>query len=491
MSKQRISILLALSFSLSVFPSCQSAESTETTTADTASTETTADTLERSGVPAGVDLAGETISIWYTTGGGLNYTDIAGEQTGDVMDDAVYNLNLAVQERLNCTIEFFDSGTDQRYCDTEVSTLLLADDTTYDLYFVTQWNGGNLVVQGLYLNVADMDCFSFDKPWWDYDYMREMTIGEDKIYALVGDYALDRTRYLTCCYYNKQLYEDFYRDPDGLYQVVSDGEWTFDRLAEISAEVYSDLNGDDKLDRDDRIGATLCWNDEIMSFMYSSDVRITERDEDDVPHLVMNNEHTMDVVQALYTLAKSSVGIYFGNEPEDIEVQKNTQKFTEGTSMFMFGQFATADLLREMTDDYGVIPNPKFDAEQSDYHSTTYEAMRFMAVPYNCQKADAACMLLEELAFEGYNSILPVYYETVLKNKYVRDDVSARMIDLIRENLATDFAIIYGVGCGSLCYAHRDMIRNGKSDFASEYASKEAAAKAGLDELIEHFSAIE
>ena len=56
-------------------------------------------------------------------------------------------------------------------------------------------------------------------------------------------------------------------------------------------------------------------------------------------------------------------------------------------------------------------------------------------------------MLLEELAFEGYNSILPVYYETVLKNKYVRDDVSARMIDLIRENLATDFAIIYGVGC--------------------------------------------
>lgn len=172
-------------------------------------------------------------------------------------------------------------------------------------------------------------------------------------------------------------------------------------------------------------------------------------------------------------------------------MQKNTRKFTEGTSMFMFGQFATADLLREMTDDYGVIPNPKFDSEQDEYHSTMYEAMRFMAVPYNCQKADAACMLLEELAFEGYNSILPVYYETVLKNKYVRDDVSARMIDLIRENLATDFAIIYGVGCSYLCYAHRDMIRNGKSDFASEYASKEAAAKAGLDELIEHFSSIE
>ena len=198
MSKQRLCVLLALSFLLSVFPSCQSAESTETTAADVTSTETTSDTLERSGVPEGTDLGGETISIWYTTGGGLNYTDIAGEQTGDVMDDAVYNLNLAVQERLNCTIEFFDSGTDQRYCDTEVSTLLLADDTTYDLYFVTQWNGGNLVVQGLYLNVADMDCFSFDKPWWDYDYMREMTIGEDKIYALVGDYALDRTRYLTC-----------------------------------------------------------------------------------------------------------------------------------------------------------------------------------------------------------------------------------------------------------------------------------------------------
>ena len=61
MSKQRLCVLLALSFSLSVFPSCQSAESIETTAADVTSTETTADTLERSGVPAGTDLGGETI----------------------------------------------------------------------------------------------------------------------------------------------------------------------------------------------------------------------------------------------------------------------------------------------------------------------------------------------------------------------------------------------------------------------------------------------
>ena len=89
MSKQRISILLALSFLLSVFPSCQSADVSDNTSADDSeSTETTADTLVRSGVPAGVDLGGETISVWYTTGGGLNYTDINCEQTGDVLDDA-------------------------------------------------------------------------------------------------------------------------------------------------------------------------------------------------------------------------------------------------------------------------------------------------------------------------------------------------------------------------------------------------------------------
>ena len=117
--------------------------------------------------------------------------------------------------------------------------------------------------------------------------------------------------------------------------------------------------------------------------------------------------------------------------------------------------------------------------------------MRFMALPYNCQKTDAVCAVLEEMAFRGYNDVLPVYYETVLKNKYARDDISVRMIDMIRSNLTADIAVIYGSGFGGLCYAPREQIRNGSGEFASKFASMEKKAAAESEKLIARFMDLE
>lgn len=103
---------------------------------------------------------------------------------------------------------------------------------------MTQWTGAKLVAEGLYLNVADAPYLSLDEPWWDKDYMSEMSIGNDKLYTLVGDYAIDRTRYLTCCYYNKNLWNSFYGDDSSLYESVENGEWDYDMLARVCADVY-------------------------------------------------------------------------------------------------------------------------------------------------------------------------------------------------------------------------------------------------------------
>ena len=120
MSKRALSLLLALALSSAALASCGSAESQSdvTSTSSDASDETTpesVDTSDRSGVPDGTDLGGADINIWYTVNG-TNYTDIAGEQTGDVLDDAVWSLNLAVQENLNCNLNLVTTGCYQRNC---------------------------------------------------------------------------------------------------------------------------------------------------------------------------------------------------------------------------------------------------------------------------------------------------------------------------------------------------------------------------------------
>ena len=126
MSKRALSLFLALALSSAALASCGSAESPSDSTSATsdvsgdASSESV-DTSDHSGVPDGTDLGGADINIWYTVNG-TNYTDIAGEQTGDVLDDAVYSLNLAVQENLNCKLNLVTTGCDQRNCGTEIST---------------------------------------------------------------------------------------------------------------------------------------------------------------------------------------------------------------------------------------------------------------------------------------------------------------------------------------------------------------------------------
>ena len=105
------------------------------------------ETREPSGVPDDLDLGGETITVWCSAGA---YKNICTELTGDILDDAIYNNTLKAQEKLNCRIEYHDAnGADSH---TDISTILLADDTTYDLYLPKQRNGGKLVMEGMNQN---------------------------------------------------------------------------------------------------------------------------------------------------------------------------------------------------------------------------------------------------------------------------------------------------------------------------------------------------
>lgn len=294
--KTRITALL-LSALLAALPlvSCGSESGDETTSVSQDSEETTTSAVptETSGVPADLDLGGETINIWYTTEStsvAETYVDLAGELTGDILDDTIYNMNATVEDKLNCTLNFYNSHVLTSDTGTEVSKLILAGDTSYDVYHVVQWNAAKLAAEGYYLNVYDAPYLSLDKPWWDAKYMKEMTVGENTLYALVGDYAIDRTRCLDCVYYNKDMYEDFYKDRDGLYTDVLNGDWTWEKLRQISSDVYSDLNNDGVADRNDRLG--YCINDynNLDAFFYGTGARVTERDEENKPTLVLNNE---------------------------------------------------------------------------------------------------------------------------------------------------------------------------------------------------------
>ena len=80
---------------------------------DSDQTTETLPTGESSGVPDGTNFNGETISVWYTATAnaiGESFIDIAGELTGDVLSDKIYNNNRIVEQNIGVKFDFYNSG---------------------------------------------------------------------------------------------------------------------------------------------------------------------------------------------------------------------------------------------------------------------------------------------------------------------------------------------------------------------------------------------
>jgi len=63
-------------------------------------------------------------------------------------------------------------------------------------------------------------------------------------------------------------------------------------------------------------------------------------------------------------------------------------------------------------------------------------------VPSNAPNPERTGIILEALAAESRNTVIPAYKETCLKTKFARDDESLGMLDIIFDNVVVDLGTI-------------------------------------------------
>jgi hypothetical protein len=167
-----------------------------------------------------------------------------------------------------------------------------------------------------------------------------------------------------------------------------------------------------------------------------------------------------------------------------VEGAEMMAQWMSGRVMFFDGLLKYASNMRDMEDDFGILPLPKFDEAQAKYCTTPGAGINLFAVPVTVKDSECVSAVLEGLAILGHQDIIPTYYDTVLKSKYARDEESAEMLDLIRENIIVDF--------GAQIYGHTDnklnsigyFLAEGTDNFASFYAANEGIFLDCLDEVI-------
>jgi hypothetical protein len=151
------------------------------------------------------------------------------------------------------------------------------------------------------------------------------------------------------------------------------------------------------------------------------------------------------------------------------------------------GSLGDAKRFRNMDQEFGIIPYPKFD-EDDEYAAIVNGAASLVIIPVTVSDVERTGAITEALCIYGSMDVIPAYYEKALKTKYARDNDSEVMMDLVKDSIVFDLGYLAGGPFDSVGY---HLANSSNPDFASFYASREDSAKVALKNFKRDYGGIE
>ncbi len=408
-------------------------------------------------------------------------------ENGETINDAVYKRNTAVEEKLNIKIKpIYESEAPEDNPPKLLRQSIMAGDDYVDLALVHTIQAGILAADGLFLNWYDIPYVDFEKPWWNTNVSDALTI-DGQCYLAVGDLCISAIDYAWSMLYNKQLAENY--DLPDIYQMVVDGKWTVDAFNSMLAQASADLNGDGTYDDRDRYGFITHDNSAIVNWMFALDQKVTEMNADGLPELALNTEHMVDLVNKVDTV------LHTGNQTYTVTNAYITEKnishdlavanmFSAGQSLFAALRIYVIDNLRSMEANFGIIPFPKYDEAQESYYTHVDGHAPLMCLPKTVLEPERTGVIIESLCAESYRTCVPAMYDIVLTEKFSRDEMSVKMLDIILDGRTQNFGYVYE-GSTGMQWSLTTLMQQKSTDFASYYKSREKNAIKYYNQIIE------
>ena len=444
-------------------------------------------------LPANLNFNGEEIRILHrenaTNSNYIGSTFVSSEisvdsEIGEVVNDAIYRRNKKVEERLNIKITPIAIPGDWDQKDSFLKTVrnsVKSGSDDFDLIAGYSYYIASLAPDGVLYNLKKVNYLKPDAVWWSASCAEQMTIA-NKLYYITGDAALTLLQNMYVVYFNKKVAQD--NGIDNPYQTVLNGDWTLDKMIELSKGLYKDINGDGKQDEGDMYGLGTTTGNYVDALFNAFDQPIIKKDADGVPQLALNTPKMAEMVTKIYDFFYNSGSAYAISEYLKDANTSVDNMFIDNRLLFMNGTLGSNEVFRAMNSDYGIIPYPKWNKEQPAYYTSSQNAYTLFCIPATCSKTDAVGATLEALCAESYRTVTPAYYEIALKKKYSRDDETSQMLDIIRSGLTFDFGGLNSINLQDILIIFRNLMIEKKTDFASRYEKSEKKWQTLLDKLV-------
>ncbi|MBQ7774360.1 MAG: extracellular solute-binding protein [Lachnospiraceae bacterium] len=380
-----------------------------------------------------IDLGGMEIIIrdWWSSG------EVA--EPNNAFEEAQQEYRAWIQETYNFTIKeqaISDWGsTPQDFVDYATAG---GDEN----YIFTLRQGGEFVSamnSGLMYDLSTLDCLDFSEEKWNTNKLHEVASGTNgEIYAMRGIEPEPRRG----MFFNKRLLEEAGINPDDLYAWQENGEWTWEKFAEVCSTVQQDTDNDGTIDiyamaqqGSEFYQAAVCSND--GHFINKVDGKYVNE---------LDSQATLDALNWAMDMRAQ----YEMPQPEGSNWDWFLAEFRSGKGVFIVDQVYRANQdFKEMEDDFGFVCFPM--GPNADTYNSWYEDNP-LVIPA-CYDAEKAWNLA--FAYNLWTEPIPGFEDTDnWKTSYYSqfrdlESVDNSIAKIVENGSVTHHSFVAGVNLGS------------------------------------------
>ncbi|MBQ8837293.1 MAG: extracellular solute-binding protein [Clostridia bacterium] len=445
--KRFLAFLLA-ALTLISFAACGETEEVPDDTSETDNSIAVTNDQNTPDLPAADTLGDLSGDFHILVSGNWTWNDFAADETDTtVVETAIYRRNQYIKQKYDADITTKDivkyssamgsgDGFKALYND------YIAGQSTYDAAMVGTYDVATLAYNGLLWDLNSIPYINLSKDYWDQKANEDLSMN-GAMYYTTGDISVADNRATYVMFFSKSMVEEY--GLDNPYDLVNENKWTFEKFSSMVKGVGADENQDGAFDERDSYGL-ITPTDTHLAILSAAQERIATINDKGGIELTFYSERVDNLYSRYLDLIKSSTVLNYQNV-DAVTADDRISMFNNNQVLFYSHTLFYMDNLRDIENDFGIIPYPKFDETQESYGNLVSAwHSQFFCIPITSANIKRSGVIIEELAYKGKELLTPAYYDKTLNGQYVRDSESSAMLDIIFDNLVYDVGIYYNIG---------------------------------------------
>ncbi len=456
------------------------------------------------------DYAGDTLTMIIRNDDKIK-REFGREGSTEEINEQIVTRNTQVQSGLNMTVipEYIGSS-DAGLCREEFAKKIQGDvdgdQHMVDIAAHFGYYASDVGIREYSANLLDEDVFphfDFTIPCWNQSIVKNSNIN-GKSLVCGGDMTLSIFNFAMVIWHNKTLYaanrQKVENSPEDIQDLVLDGAWTAYELYKWS-QFYENTSASDECDLYGVHLQGAPWATQptdVLPFAWQLNLMTTNSDGTHAYNIIGNDK----AEEAIKTFRNMYSGQ--GNSFKHIYAGDCTKGFTGGEIVFAGDVLSwteeSDEKRRDMTDQYCLLPWPKYDELQVGKANEYYEDLGYYTTAQDCYsligvvdhftstvptKGEMVSAYLQYTSELSYKDVRGYYFEKVVRGKNLGvDDTdgtvtkSIRIFNMIVNNLQFDYWALYSASLGDIMHLFRkttaetsDTLENQFKQGQSKYES--------------------